>query len=405
MCLTLLGLATAPGRASADPRDSTDSASKAVRQAEDILEDATALARTAAVRLAQANAALPYARYKVAVARGHVNGALAAATTAGRTADSARATYAQAVADAQQSQASVAVARGRVNDIALAAYKGSDIVQLTVLTNATGPRDMVERLSLVEQIMHTQRDEVHTLIGAQHAAQAAQDQAELAKRASEQAEAMAQTKLADAEAAQTAAQQAQQAVVGLAVARQAALQLANSQRDAMLARYRSAKAAELRIQASLRSLVKRSVAGFARGRSYGGGALLMPVNGYKSSDFGERYDPYYRVWQLHAGTDFAAGGGTPIHAAAAGRVIRTGFYGGYGNYTCLDHGVLDGQSFSTCYGHQSAILVQVGQYVERGYVIGRVGTTGASTGYHLHFETRFDGAPRNPLPYLPSCLC
>src|SRR3954466_16384082 len=54
----------------------------------------------------------------------------------------------------------------------------------------------------------------------------------------------------------------------------------------------------------------------------GGGALLMPVQGWKSSDFGTRYDPYYRVWQLHAGTDFAAGGGTPIHAAAGGRIVH-----------------------------------------------------------------------------------
>jgi murein DD-endopeptidase MepM/ murein hydrolase activator NlpD len=131
----------------------------------------------------------------------------------------------------------------------------------------------------------------------------------------------------------------------------------------------------------------------------------MPVVGWKSSDFGERYDPYYRVWQLHAGTDFAAPGGSPIRAAAAGRVIQAGWNGGYGNYTCISHGRLQGRGFSTCYGHQSAILVHIGERVSRGEVIGRVGTTGASTGYHLHFETRFDGVPKNPLRYLPPCLC
>jgi murein DD-endopeptidase MepM/ murein hydrolase activator NlpD len=85
--------------------------------------------------------------------------------------------------------------------------------------------------------------------------------------------------------------------------------------------------------------------------------------------------------------------------------VRAGWAGGYGNYTCLDHGRLDGVDFMTCYGHQSAILVHVGEFVHRGDIIGRVGTTGASTGNHLHFETRFDGVPRNPLKYLPSCLC
>jgi murein DD-endopeptidase MepM/ murein hydrolase activator NlpD len=95
----------------------------------------------------------------------------------------------------------------------------------------------------------------------------------------------------------------------------------------------------------------------------------------------------------------------PIHAAASGRVVRAGWDGGYGNYTCLNHGRTHGVGFMTCYGHQSAILVHVGEWVHRGDVIGRVGTTGASTGNHLHFETRFDGVPRNPLKYLPSCLC
>ena len=110
--------------------------------------------------------------------------------------------------------------------------------------------------------------------------------------------------------------------------------------------------------------------------------------------------------QLHAGTDYAAPRGTPIRAAASGRVIRAGWNGGYGNYTCIYHyEVSGGRGLSTCYGHQSSILVSKGQWVTRGQTIGRVGTTGASTGYHLHFETRVDGVPRNPLGYLPACLC
>jgi hypothetical protein len=85
--------------------------------------------------------------------------------------------------------------------------------------------------------------------------------------------------------------------------------------------------------------------------------------------------------------------------------VQAGWHGGYGNYTCIAHGRKQGRSFSTCYGHQSKILVRYGEYVRRGEVIGRVGTTGASTGYHLHFETRFDGVPKNPLNLLPKCLC
>jgi murein DD-endopeptidase MepM/ murein hydrolase activator NlpD len=132
----------------------------------------------------------------------------------------------------------------------------------------------------------------------------------------------------------------------------------------------------------------------------------MPVQGWKSSDYGMRYDPYYHVWQLHAGTDIAAPGGTPIYAAADGVVNYADWMGGYGNYTCIRHGKsTKGKSLSTCYGHQSRILVETGQRVRRGQLIGRVGTTGASTGDHLHFEVRLDGDPVQPLNWLPGCLC
>ena len=126
---------------------------------------------------------------------------------------------------------------------------------------------------------------------------------------------------------------------------------------------------------------------------------------WKSSDFGMRFDPFYRVWQLHAGVDIAADSGAPIRAAASGRVFRAGWNGGYGNYTCIYHGLYKGKALATCYAHQSAISVRVGRWVSRGEVIGRVGSTGASTGTHLHFEVRVNGNPINLVPWLPGCLC
>ena len=131
-----------------------------------------------------------------------------------------------------------------------------------------------------------------------------------------------------------------------------------------------------------------------------GGKLLRPVAGPITSRFGNRLDPYYHVWQLHPGIDIAAAPGTPIYAAAAGRVTRAGWYGGYGNYTCIEHGQFDGQRLSTCYGHQSTLLATPGQQVAAGQVLGLVGSTGASTGPHLHFEVRLDGRPVDPLPWL-----
>jgi murein DD-endopeptidase MepM/ murein hydrolase activator NlpD len=258
----------------------------------------------------------------------------------------------------------------------------------------------MDRLSLVDQLMRAQQEDIDTLMAARRTARSAQDRAGLAKRIAEEAEAEAKNKLTAAKQAQAAAVRAKEALAQLTASRMRALRVADAQRSAVLARYEAAKASERRIQAALQGWSAKS----GEGR-YSGGKLLMPVNGWKSSDYGQRYDPYYRVWQLHAGTDFAAGGGSPIRAAAYGKVIRAGWNGGYGRFTCLSHGKISGVGFQTCYAHQSAILVRVGEYVRRGEMIGRVGSTGASTGAHLHFETRFNGSPRNPLNYLPSCLC
>jgi hypothetical protein len=134
--------------------------------------------------------------------------------------------------------------------------------------------------------------------------------------------------------------------------------------------------------------------------TYTGGRLLRPLAGPITSLFGNRQDPYYHVWQLHAGVDLGAPAGTAIHAAAPGRVTQAGWSGGYGNYTCIDHGQVDGQRLSTCYAHQQRILVTPGQQVGAGDVIGQVGSTGASTGPHLHFEVRLGGRPVDPMPWI-----
>jgi murein DD-endopeptidase MepM/ murein hydrolase activator NlpD len=398
--VNLLAISATGSPAAADSGTAADRAHRAVNRAEAVLEDATALARLAARRLEIATAALPAAQRQVATSRGLVAAAITAAGTANRNADIARAAYARIAHNFEQAWGQVETAQDRVDEIARTSYMGSTISTLNVLVEATGPTDIMDRLGLVDQVMRGQRADVDHLMDASRLARIAQDRAGLAKRAAEQAERVAQDRLQDAKTAQAAAVRARQSLIKIALARQGALRLANSQRAAVLARYNEAKAEEARIQAALRGWSARSGPG-----RYAGGRLLMPVDGWKSSDFGERYDPYYRVWQLHAGSDFAAGEGTPIHAAAAGKVIQAGWRGGYGRYTCLNHGRLGGAGFSTCYGHQSAILVRVGDYVRRGQVIGRVGTTGASTGSHLHFETRFNGVPRNPLRYLPGCLC
>jgi murein DD-endopeptidase MepM/ murein hydrolase activator NlpD len=118
--------------------------------------------------------------------------------------------------------------------------------------------------------------------------------------------------------------------------------------------------------------------------------LIWPVSGPVTSPFG------YRWGRLHAGIDIGAPSGTPIHAAASGTVVLAGWTGGYGNYTCIDHG----GGLATCYAHQSSYAVSGGAQVAQGQVIGYVGNTGHSFGSHLHFEVRINGTPVDPLGYL-----
>jgi murein DD-endopeptidase MepM/ murein hydrolase activator NlpD len=104
-----------------------------------------------------------------------------------------------------------------------------------------------------------------------------------------------------------------------------------------------------------------------------------------------------RWGRLHPGIDIGVPIGTPIHAAKAGVVIYASWMSGYGNFVIIDHG----GGFSTAYGHQSRLAVTVGEQVSQGQVIGFSGDTGNSTGPHLHFETRVNGIPENPMNFLP----
>ncbi|MDF1596238.1 MAG: peptidoglycan DD-metalloendopeptidase family protein [Acidimicrobiia bacterium] len=126
------------------------------------------------------------------------------------------------------------------------------------------------------------------------------------------------------------------------------------------------------------------------------GALRWPVSGSVSSGFGYRIHPISGVRKLHTGIDISVGSGVPIGAAGSGVVILASWYGGYGNAVVIDHG----GGLATLYAHQSSLAVGVGQSVSEGDTIGYVGSTGYSTGPHLHFETREFGTPVNPMGYL-----
>lgn len=142
------------------------------------------------------------------------------------------------------------------------------------------------------------------------------------------------------------------------------------------------------IESLLRSYQQRAGGGGVVFR----GKFIRPVNGPVTSGYGYRHHPILKRSKLHTGIDFGARTGTPIVASAAGTVISAGYRGGYGYTVLIDHG----SGLSTLYGHCSRIFVKSGARVSQGQRIAAVGSTGLSTGPHLHFEIRVNGKPVNP---------
>jgi murein DD-endopeptidase MepM/ murein hydrolase activator NlpD len=131
-----------------------------------------------------------------------------------------------------------------------------------------------------------------------------------------------------------------------------------------------------------------------------GGGWVYPVNARLNSNFGWRYHPIYHTRKLHAGVDFPVACGVPVGAAHSGRVIATTYNSGAGNKIIVSHGMMNGHLVTTSYHHLQGYAKSVGDQVSAGDTVGYVGTTGSSTGCHLHFETHEDGNAVNPAKYL-----
>ncbi|MGH3457009.1 peptidoglycan DD-metalloendopeptidase family protein [Aeromicrobium sp.] len=155
-----------------------------------------------------------------------------------------------------------------------------------------------------------------------------------------------------------------------------------------------------RLNARLAALAARDRKSGGRGSGGDGiGTLMRPVGGAITSSYGMRRHPITGVYKLHDGTDFSAGCGTPIRAAAAGTIIEQYYNAGYGNRVILNNGIKRGKSVVTTYNHLSRFAQGRGR-VSRGEVIGYVGSTGYSTGCHLHFMVIANGRTTNPMAWL-----
>ncbi|PZS11112.1 MAG: peptidase M23 [Acidimicrobiales bacterium] len=400
-------IATAP--VLANPSQDKQRVDQELAQAGAALESATDRAKEAGTSFADANRQLPGAQEHVSQAHGSVIAGQVKVEEARRVADAAQTHLAAAMADFDRAEDQVKGAREQLSGYARRSYESGYFAAPAMMLAAKGVDQVLAASEYAQAVAATQRREIQRMkVALDRSAQQRADVADR-KRKAEAANTSAQKTLQAANAGESAARDAEQHVTDLTNQRAAALQVAEQERAASEQQYQDLQAESRRIEAALQEAARQAREqarqqgrgpgpSLLPGNGHGKGNFIMPVRGYKSSDFGYRYDPFYHRWQLHAGTDFAAPTGTPIWAAAAGRVIRAGWASGYGWYTCIYHGdIAGGSGVSTCYAHQSVIQVQLNQQVKQGQVIGLVGTTGASTGSHLHFEVRLDGRPVDPM--------
>jgi murein DD-endopeptidase MepM/ murein hydrolase activator NlpD len=280
-----------------------------------------------------------------------------------------------------------AVAQRRLEERLVQLYESSEASEIEILLQAQSFSDLLEQLDYFRAIGEQDKRIADTIKRLQVEMRLAKEQTVATKAEVSKATAILAQKTEEQRAARAAL-----------LARQAALAAARQSKQGLLAdvkQDRHADEEDLEAMQAASAAIAAQIQGSQGGSSSSGGGtpsasgLIWPVSGPITSGFGWRWG------RMHEGIDIGAACGTTIHAAASGTVIYAGWMDGYGNITIIDHG----GGLATAYGHQSSIYVSGGS-VSQGQAIGAVGSTGHSTGCHLHFEVRVNGTPVNPLNYL-----
>ena len=416
LALALLG-ADAGSAAQArtpDPSDRRARVQSQLAAARDDLADLSEQAAASVRRLQATQTELARARARLGAATAELAQANQRARELAVRLRNAQAREAAGLAALARNAEETDVAEERRDTLARLAYESGGSGELVALVSIASARDLADRAYVVQEVSaHTGGviDELEAIRQARLIEQAALADARrevaqltlLARAAADQAAyARSQQAASTAELTSLAATQAaqQRDVQSRKAAEQARVDSLEAESDRLTQILRAqaaarAKAAQAR-QQSRRHSVSRSAAPAQERetRQSSGATLAYPVGAPITSGFGMRFHPILNYARLHAGVDFGAPCGTPVRAAASGDVVRAGWAGGYGNQIVVAH---DGP-VATSYSHLSSIAVS-GGHVQRGQLIGHVGTTGLSTGCHLHFEARVNGSPVDPRRY------
>jgi murein DD-endopeptidase MepM/ murein hydrolase activator NlpD len=412
-CLVLslsAGVAAAVPSAQADPPDPAAKKKQLdsqINQSKADLDDASdQLGKSVgAYNVAEAKYKAVQVRY--AAAQGQLAAAKAADVVAASKLKAAEEVLRTAVADVEAGERRIAETRAVAGRAVRSAYQQQNrLVGLSIALQGAAPADIATGIQVQRNVFGIQSNAITNLNNAQ--AQLANKRAKVAAAEQAAAEARAEAARTVQQVAeltkQVAAEKAEAAKV--AQARLVAYKAAEREKNTEQRQYNVLVAERNRVEQILIARARAEKAAQERARKRGrdipddNGRLSYPINSYITSPYGMRFHPVLHIWKLHDGTDFGGGCGTPIRAAASGVVTDKYYNGGYGNRLFISHGVIDGSSITTVYNHLSRYRARVGERVSRGEIIGYVGTTGYSTGCHLHFMVYEDGRVVNPMKWL-----
>jgi murein DD-endopeptidase MepM/ murein hydrolase activator NlpD len=367
-----------------------DNISDKIENAEDDLVEANAAVAGAAKALEAARTQLPAARAAYAAAQAKVSGARQREAATADAVEQATAASIVAEERVQAAEDTIAAMNGQIGDLARAVYTQGPYAELAAVLSAKTPSDFADQLEAIRAVSRSQNRALADLQAAKADLALASVQAQQALETVEKKRKEAAAALKEAAAVAETARAAKAKVDALVAARTNALAVADSQRAKVKAQYAALKKEQQRLVRLARERAN-SGSGFTGTPT---GNLTWPIPGATSSgQVGWRVHPVYGYRSCHTGIDLSAGYGTAIRSAAAGKVVYVQNSGAYGLHTIVDHG--DG--VETMYAHQSSVAVSLGQVVSQGQTIGYVGSTGFSTGPHLHWEVHVNGVPYNPL--------
>ena len=398
--LLLTGLVTSllPTAGAADLDDRKSQVQKKLEQADQHLRDSSAEVAESTRALVRAQAALSDARDRQARTVAELGVARQADLLMQGRLEAAEARLARARADLAQGQRDVEEQEKQLRRMVVTSYQQGDpdLLGLSMVFTTQDPAQLTGRMNAnstvanVEAAVLDQVEAARVLLAVREE-ETEKAQADVSARREEAA-----VNLAEKARLEEAARAAAVEVGELVSARRSARATAVDAKRADLRDIARLEAERDRIERLI--LARASATQRAQARTTGGGDDLdQPVSGSVTSPFGWRTHPIWGYRSLHDGVDLAASCGTPIRAPESGRVLASYFQTAWGNRVIIDHGVRRGVGVSTIVNHMSSSAVSAGDRVERGDVVGYVGTTGWSTGCHLHASVLNNGAPVDPM--------